>query len=490
MYNLFMPLLRKIFFYIFVLIYLILCPWVIVRALGFLPSFKTHRLVKTGIIYISTNPAGAHVFINDKPNKEKTPVIIRDLTEGKYTVNLYLNNYRPFHTTVPVAEAKATALENILMIPQQWKTKELSSIAFDEMIPVAENNYLVVDKNRTIADVYLLKTNKNLSDENDKTPNPQPLFPEEFIYRDAQVVHFFTINKSPFFIVRISDGEKQKFLWVDIKERTPLIEDISDLFVQMPEALYWEANDDRNIFALSHGSVNHINIKAKAIYPKILENIVGMAIAEGDILAMNNDLLLLKYNYEGQNKKLLKDHLIVPFDQNQRPKALEIQKLNDKIILGLTQDGELMEFASNIFLADDIKGFKWDPDTRQLLVWTKDKIGIVDFSTQSKNAPPAIRWVFIRAERIEQAFFANNGGNILFVDNNKTWLLEKECFTTPQAIEVVAIKTNSRGFFEEKTGEFYYLNPQGTLCSVRILHHQPSIPGPVAEQLKLKQVEY
>ena len=49
------------------------------------------------------------------------------------------------------------------------------------------------------------------------------------------------------------------------------IEDISDLLPQAPQRLYWEPNDEKNIFAFTPGCVNRINIKAKAIYPNIEE---------------------------------------------------------------------------------------------------------------------------------------------------------------------------------------------------------------------------
>ena len=63
-----MILLRKILFYICIVLYLIFCPMIILYALGysFKPQSSQGGIVKTGIIFLSTTPPGADVFLNNR----------------------------------------------------------------------------------------------------------------------------------------------------------------------------------------------------------------------------------------------------------------------------------------------------------------------------------------------------------------------------------------------------------------------------------------
>ena len=75
--------LRKIIFYIFALIYLILCPLIVARMLGFVINPLTHRLVKTGLVYVSTNPPDATVYIDGRLSPSKNTDSAKRFDPGK-----------------------------------------------------------------------------------------------------------------------------------------------------------------------------------------------------------------------------------------------------------------------------------------------------------------------------------------------------------------------------------------------------------------------
>ena len=60
-----MLILRKIVFYIFALFYIVFCPLVVLYAFGYIFKPQSEEVVvKTGIIYLSTAPAGASIYVN------------------------------------------------------------------------------------------------------------------------------------------------------------------------------------------------------------------------------------------------------------------------------------------------------------------------------------------------------------------------------------------------------------------------------------------
>src|SRR3989338_3226030 len=122
-----MLLLRKIFFYSFLVIYLILCPLIIFYALGITFRPKTQTLLKTGLIHITTIPDGAKIYINRMIWKEKPPSSIRNLIPGEYWLQLSKRDYQTWSRLLPVVEEKATTLENIILIPKVWPSKALLS---------------------------------------------------------------------------------------------------------------------------------------------------------------------------------------------------------------------------------------------------------------------------------------------------------------------------------------------------------------------------
>ncbi len=267
-----MPHLRKIVFYIFAAIYLVVCPLLILRLLGFIFDPQTYRFVKTGIIYASSNPPGADVYVNHIRAPETTPTVIRDLTPDNYTITLKLDGYQEWKNTIPVVARKATILENILLTPPQWIIKPLNGTTFENMLPLGEESSLLIWHKKTVKDLYHLRLNKTSSEDiNNKIESSliSPLFPEEFIYKDAQITRFFTIEKSPFFIIHIVVDSKDKYLWIDPRDRQVHIEDISDLIPLEPDKIWWEPGDEKIIYVYYPTQVNRVDIKAKAIYPDI-----------------------------------------------------------------------------------------------------------------------------------------------------------------------------------------------------------------------------
>jgi hypothetical protein len=256
-----MPFLRKIVFYAFVVIYLIICPVLILRLLGFVFDPIAKHWVKTGIIYISSNPPEANVYINDRLAPEKTPTIIRDLTPGNYTVRMELAGHEPWENNLPVVDKKATSIENILLIPKKWDTKTIHPLKISSIIGMPGSNTLLAMNDDSVNSILVLHLND--MEETDY------LFPAESIYSEGKLVNYYTVTQSAFIVMQISLGEKHKYLWVDPRDKLAHIEDISDLINSPPQRLYWEPNDDKNLYAFYDGFVSRINIKAKAIYPNI-----------------------------------------------------------------------------------------------------------------------------------------------------------------------------------------------------------------------------
>jgi len=254
--------LRKIVFYIFSIIYLILCPLIVARMLGFAINPQTHHLVKTGLIYVSTNPPDAAVYLDGRLAPQKTPAILRDLTPGKHFIRIKLSGYNDWERDIPVRAKKATVLANTLLIPQEWPIKTISDQAYQNIFITADD--ILIASNPVLKNIDIFHTTQGITENfrEDNFYEKTPLFSKKSIYADGEVIRLFNAPKSPFI------KNKHKFLWITLNDRLPIFEDISDLFAEIPSRVVWNNSNNENIFAYYPNQTYRINIKDKAIYPQ------------------------------------------------------------------------------------------------------------------------------------------------------------------------------------------------------------------------------
>ena len=136
--------LRKSLFIVFTLLYIIICPSLILYSLGIVLKPGKKKMVKTGVIYIATIPNGASISVNEKLHKEESPSLIDNLIPGTYQIRIKADHYQPWETSVQVSAEKATPLENILLLPDPINPVELADIPASKMISADENPFVLV----------------------------------------------------------------------------------------------------------------------------------------------------------------------------------------------------------------------------------------------------------------------------------------------------------------------------------------------------------
>jgi len=463
-----MPLLRKVVFYIFLAVYGVVCPLLILRMLGFVVAPRT-GFVKTGLIYVSANPPNARVIIDGVAAHETAPTVIRDLTPGEHDITINVQGYVPWHKKVPVTGNKATALDNVLLVPAAWKTRTLTDTDFNTLIALAGNPpSLIVGRGNTVDDIVLMRLNKNIEEED-------TLFPAQSIYKGARVAGYFTVDKSPFFVIHIVDDNKDKYLWVDPREKQPRAEDITELLIGEPKQLIWEASDEKNVFALQGTTVNRLNIKSRAIYPGIMENTQALGVMGNAVFGLMPDGSIIHCDYDGQNKKTT------------------VPQTKDLIVLAAQNPDFLSAAMRHLGITADARGITPGHERSLALIWTKNHVGILDYSQQTSTdeRPASVQWIYSRGQNIAQAFWVNNDNNILMRDNGNILLLDKENFGQPRLTQVAEVDGEGMVYYTDKTGQLYYLTPATRRLSwIQIVPHKPFIPTPIADSLLIKELEH
>jgi hypothetical protein len=111
---------RRIIFYIFLGIFIIVVPIIILYAMGFTFDFQKQIFTSTGGIYLKSLPPKAEIYIDDKP-KGTTNKLIKHLVPKIYNIKVIRDNYHPWDKELTVQPELVTRASNILLVPSNPK---------------------------------------------------------------------------------------------------------------------------------------------------------------------------------------------------------------------------------------------------------------------------------------------------------------------------------------------------------------------------------
>lgn len=456
--------LRKILFWIFTLLYIVLCPALILNSLGIVikPGHGSKNVVKTGIIYVASTPSGASLILDGKPINGQTPTAINNLLPGTYTLEVTAKNYKSWETTVTVTAETATPLDSVLLIPESLNAVELSSIPMDTLIPINGNPYLIATNGPNAENAFVHIWDEGIAQNlipanGTKASELKPLFPTDFDQRTAKIIQWHTINNSPYLLIEIEADGNKKFLWADPLFGTPKIEDITDLFPVAPETIQWAQNDARHLLSFQNNTINRIDIATKAIYPKIIDHAVAFSQWEQTIFFLTEDKMLKKANTNGTNQELVSENPVFndlvahyfPFEK--------ITPVADNVVVLLGGRGEILINVKPYLLVENgVTDFKWNDKPTRLVLWSKNKIGFIDFSKRTQDIEPKIMWVTEKVENITNVFWANEGSHILFVDDGQVLIADTGCCGPPGIQKIIDAAKGTAVYYSDKTGKMFF----------------------------------
>lgn len=161
---------RDRFFGVFVFLFITITTILSLIATGYRfniswPINFGHLLQKTGTIALNTDPEGAKVVISGEEkkgldifsifNKDKetiTPIKIKNLLPGEYTVSFSLPGYWPYEKKVRVNATQTTFLENVILFKKSTALNILTAKE-QEVIYSINNRYAWLPADKSIVDL-------------------------------------------------------------------------------------------------------------------------------------------------------------------------------------------------------------------------------------------------------------------------------------------------------------------------------------------------
>jgi hypothetical protein len=477
---------RKILFYFFFALYLVLCPIIILYAFGYIFTPKVEEgFAKTGLIHIETLPANASISIAKKHYAGKTPATVRNLLPGQYDVKILLRGHRPWERKVRVEPGKAVNFEKVLLVPQSLKTRTLIADPFEDLWPVPGTRYLLLKGTKLAGDLKVFDWKNEIS---------RPVLPEGSPFAAGELVRAFTIIESSFVILQLKTSEGMKFLGCQLDKEKVEVKDLSGLFARgAPSEIAWEGDHPEYLFALQGGNLSRLDLEKMTVLQDFLEKIRGFGLFKNKVYALRGaSIIRLGFNgKKGEETLVEKGIFLENLFGNEGKYKIDFISNNT-----ICFHGDRGEFFSNAlpyrFVDEGVRGYQTDPDGRKVALWQRERIGVLDFEKPERKKEffergPEIEWLFERGKNIRQASFVYDSGYVLFCDEDKIFLARiGEQYISLE--KLVAVRAGSLFFYIEKTGKLYFLEPlRGEFVAADILPEGISLSGVINELEKETQ---
>jgi hypothetical protein len=123
---------RLIFFYTFLLGFLISAPLVLLYTAGYRYHPGLGKIVKTGVVSVTSVPKNSTVFIDGDVQNQKTPATIDNVHATEHLIRTEKEGYLAWEKTLPVASNQTTFAEDIVLFLDQ-PSELLSTIDISEL---------------------------------------------------------------------------------------------------------------------------------------------------------------------------------------------------------------------------------------------------------------------------------------------------------------------------------------------------------------------
>ena len=139
---------RLIITIIYVVLFLIATPSIVLYSLGYRIDFEGRKIISTGGIYVRVLPSGADIIINSVKSKTgffSNSVFVQNLSPKTHEVLIKKEGYYDYKKELLVKENEVTKLENVILFKKNI-VFELLGEDIDYFSIAPDNNVLLVVK--------------------------------------------------------------------------------------------------------------------------------------------------------------------------------------------------------------------------------------------------------------------------------------------------------------------------------------------------------
>ncbi len=392
-------------------VFLLLASTMVLYSRGYRFDFSQKKLVKTGAIFVYSEPRQAQVSINGKKEKRTSLVfgstLIENLLPRSYRVTVQKADYKNWEKNLEVREGAVTSAKNVILVPE-LETQLLDKNIKDIWVgPGAE--LIFFQKQNSENESWSLNI-LNLEKESITTlvnNRTAPLDLEKTIWLMDQKKILLKTEEEIYFLPLDAFSDELENILPALPEDTSLLPQAEPVFFapQNPDLLYFKTSLEQKETSLL--SINLADQKEKVI----IENFESLSFHGRDIYWIDQQGNLNKSDLNGNNQ-------LLPF-----------------LLPSLEQDPQLMIFDSEIFILSDrtlyqldreemafkeieagVRAWSLSPDRTKMALWNKNEIKVLfikEHRVQPLYSRGEIAFLARFSGEIKQVFWWNNSYLVL-----------------------------------------------------------------------------
>lgn len=442
---------RRALYIIFIAVFFIGAPLIIMYATGYRYNFKNHRVEKTGILSVNSTPKNADIYLNNKLTGQ-TPKRFPRLLPDTYNLEIKKDNYYSWGKKIKIASGLTTFAQNIVL--------------FKEDLPIniidGDINILSASPNNEKMLYSVIKDNtEELRLVNLKNGDDFPI--ETFNLRTYNNLEFidWSVNQNKAILTKIV-GDFHQYLIVNTD--TLKIKELFDITRLDFDKISWDQSNQNLIYGLRKAVLYQIDLTNNSTKTLLSANIQNFYVIDSNIFYIEkvaNEIFLNKVFLEGGSPtKTEKIKLPSPSEFIIAPSTKEYialldKKNNDFFLIDPTAFTE-QNIEKNVILQDRAKNISWSNDFSKIIFYTDFEISIFDIATKQKNLITRF------GEVINQAVWYPENNYILYNVGNKIRSSEATSDDIRYDIQIIELPKINNMVVDASGNNIYFKGSVGT----------------------------
>jgi hypothetical protein len=461
---------RKLFFWIFVLLFLTTTPVAILYSQGYRFDQYKKIFIHSGSITVKSTPASANIYLNGKLQSSSAFNIINNSTTinglrpGNYDLRISADGYGTWEKNVDVHSGVSTEFWNIVLAPQKNTPKELSADGALRYFPSPfGKNVAYVKKNADILEIWSIVRSSNAS--------TLILSQKDFDFSSDTFENIEWNTKETLFIVPVEHNGKSDFIVLDsTKTQDPIFLSQITGLSGMDHVRWSPANQNEIYFVAKDDSGTQSNLYRMDLgvgKPEIiLEGIKSYDLSKNSIYFLQQNNIVYKTDLDGKNEDQLVLAPIDLFDADEKTRLIAYDDNRQAIV---SESGELYvhnngETTGDTLkkIADGIKSVQFSNDGKKLLYWSDNEINVLylrKWDVQPRREENEIQQIVRISSPVKNVFWYRDYEHIFFSTQNSVKIIELDSRDHRAADDI--FKYNSENFlssYDGANGIYYYID--------------------------------
>lgn len=455
-----MSVFRHILFWLFALVYVALCPLLIIRTLGYL---------NTGLIVIYALPADAHVQLNGRPFRQDMPATLPRLQPGPYTVRVERDGYRPWTRDVLVEKKRATVLDNVFLLPQVDAMEVVAENPFDSLRAIDGTPYIILLAQDQASDARVFNHQKRTL---------SPLFPTNAPYASRSVRRLFTRPNSPYVLAQLSDDPKNLYLWVRLDTEPNTVQDITALMHQRPAEVLWSKDAPEQLFCFEKGVVTKVDLAIGTNELEFATDWLGLGVFDHTVCGLDAEARFVRKTLDGAIVGTEDTALNLDQGLFSKIRFVGVHPMANGALLFHESGGRLLQTELPHLLAEDhIEGVRGFDQGERALVWQRRAFGLLETAKPEREGQTfavskSIRWIYQGRLNVASPYFMHGGNYALCALDGMVTIFDLRQETAPpdEPREAFRVRRDTGLAYVDKEGMLYALDPDSSrLVAIQIL---------------------